>query len=111
MNDKNPEAGQQFAQGYSIGRWEGSTLYVDTQNFSPNPIGNMFSLPSGKDKRLQEWFALAENGQSLSYRYVLEDPAYLDSSVTGEHVWRHRPDLSPSTEPCDIEAAAQHLAH
>jgi hypothetical protein len=42
--DDNASATAPSMQGYSHGRWQGKTLYVDTQHFSANPIGNMFSV-------------------------------------------------------------------
>lgn len=106
---QHPPADEVALHGYSVGRFDGATLYVDTRNFSANPIGNMFSIAASTAKHLQEWFTLSTDGQSLQYRFELEDSEYPAGPVTGEFNWKHRPDLSPSSVPCDVETAGRHL--
>ena len=91
--------------GHSIGRWEGSTLVVDTRRFGEHRNGLNWSLPSSVDKHLTERFELAPNGESLTYSFELEDPQYLTRPVTGSVEWAYRPDLTYSALPCDPENA------
>ena len=85
----------------SIRGQSGSTLVVDTRLFTEHRNSTFKSMPSSTDKHLVERFELAENGETLRYSYVLEDPKYLTAPVTGQLEFAYRPDLTYSPPPCD----------
>jgi hypothetical protein len=95
--------------GHSIGRWDGSTLVVDTTQFAPHRLGNGAGLPSGARKHLVERFALNAEG-GLDYGFELEDPDYLKQRVTGTTQWAYRPDVEYVATPCDRDNAKRFLA-
>jgi hypothetical protein len=68
--------------GDSVGRWEGNTLVVDTTNFSDK------TRFRGSSERLHvvERFTRLD-GESLLYRFTVEDPTTWVRSWTGETVW------------------------
>jgi len=105
----HPPADQVFLQGHSTGRWEGETLVIDTANFSDNPIGNAFGVPSGSGKRIVERLSLSEDRSSLRYGFELEDPEFLAAPVSNAFVWHFRPDIEASTVACDLDAASRYL--
>ena len=110
-NDRSPtEAEIPALNGYSLGHWEGDTLVVDTTHFSENNSGYAFGIASGPQKHLIERFAVADNGTSMSYSFVLEDPEYLAETVSGESRWDYRPDLKPDDVACDLESAGRYLS-
>ncbi|MGI9257332.1 MAG: DUF6152 family protein [Gammaproteobacteria bacterium] len=104
----HPADGSWTAQGHSVGGWDGDTLVIDTMLFSPDSMGD-YSLPSGPDRHIEERLSLSDNGESLSYEFVLEDPEYLAAPLSGGGVWDYRPDLEPSAVDCDLEAAQRNL--
>jgi hypothetical protein len=93
--------------GYSIGRWEGRTLSVETTAFAPSPKGLGFGLPSSAGKRVVERFTLGADGLTLEYAATLEDPAYLTEPVSMTSTWSYRPDLETSGMGCDPESAVR----
>lgn len=93
------------ANGYSIGRWEGDALVVETTAFAADPEGLGFALPSSAQKRSTERFMLAEDGRSLRYEATLEDPVMLREPVTMASTWTYRPDLETSGMGCDLDNA------
>jgi hypothetical protein len=95
--------------GHSIGRWDGSTLVVDTARFTPHRLGNGAGLPSGVDKHLVERFALNSQG-GLTYSFELEDPEFLNRRVTGAMDWSYRPDAEYVPTPCSRDNAERFLA-
>jgi hypothetical protein len=110
MDGRNhPPSSEQFLQGHSYGHWEGSKLLIDTTNFSPNAIGNAFGVASGVRKHLVEILSLNADGRSLTYSFTLEDPDYLLEPVMGSFQWHYRPDVTASTEACDLDSASRHL--
>jgi hypothetical protein len=79
-------AGMQLWLGDSIGRWEGSTLVVDTTNFKDGngyfgDAGGMF----GSDKNLHvvERFTL-QDADTILYRFEVDDPTAFTRPWKGE---------------------------
>jgi len=106
---KHPPAGETFLHGHSAGRWEGDTLVVETTNFKEHPMGLSTSLPSSTRKRLTERFRLSQDGKSLNYSGVIEDPVYLARPVEWSGQWLYRPNMPHSNEKCDLEVARKFL--
>ncbi|MBH97275.1 MAG: hypothetical protein CMM56_02360 [Rhodospirillaceae bacterium] len=95
-------------QGYSIGRWEGETLVVETSLFEPHRspvIGS--GVPSGINKHVTERFTLNEDGTELHIDYVLEDPEYLETPFTGTVIWHYAPHFPMLGFDCDPNNASQ----
>jgi len=108
---RRPDSGQaRTLYGYSVGRWEGDALVVETTQFSDNNSGAAAGIASGARKRMTERFELAEDRASLDYSFVVEDTEYLAGPVMGVSRWDYRPDLSPDDVPCDLESAARYLS-
>jgi hypothetical protein len=107
--DQTTHTGAPFTNdGHSIGRWDNGTLVVDTRNFSDHPSGNG-GVSSGAQKHLVEYFELAADRTTLTYRFRLEDPEYLAAPFEGSAVWEHRPGLMYTAEACDLENARRYL--
>ncbi len=64
--------------GHSIGRWEGTTLVVDTTHLSAATITNN-GLDHGENVRLRERFWLSPNGRTLLMQQEFEDPDVLEN--------------------------------
>ena len=105
----HPPATQTSLQGHSVGRWDGKTLIVETTNFKDHPIGLSLSMPSSTQKKLTERLALSEDGKTLIYSGVLDDPVYLAKPVEWSGKWEYRPTMKPSGEKCNIEVASRFL--
>ena len=106
---KHPPASETSLLGHSVGRWEGNTLVVETTNFKEHPMGFSNSLPSSTRKRLTERFGLSQDGKSLIYSGVMEDPEYLAKPVEWSGQWLYRPNMPHSNEKCDLEVARKFL--
>jgi len=105
----HPPASDTFLHGHSVGRWEGDTLVVETTNFKEHPIGLSTSLPGSIQKRVTERFRLGQDGKSLIYSGVIEDPVYLTRPVEWSGQWLYRPNMPHSNEKCDLEVARKFL--
>ncbi len=106
---KHPPASDTFLHGHSVGRWEGDTLVAETTNFKEHPIGLSTSLPGSTRKRVTERFRLAQDGKSLNYSGVIEDPVYLARPVEWSGQWLYRPNMPHSNEKCDLAVARKFL--
>ena len=69
--------------GDSIGWWEGDTLVVETTNFNDTPA---LGYGTSRDLKVLERFTLVD-GESLLYRFTVEDPRTWDTPWSGEYVW------------------------
>jgi hypothetical protein len=100
--------------GHSIGAWDGSTFVVDTAHFAEHPEGNLrlppFRLPSSNQRHLREWFSLADEGQTLIYRFEFSDPVYLTEPVRGERRFTYALGIDFDPVPCSAENARRFLA-
>ena len=96
----HPPSSERSLQGHSTGRWEGKVLVVDTRNFADEVWA---TVPMGEGKHLVERFALAADGQSIDYNFVLEDPEYLARPVSGDTRMSYRPGLEFGGVDCDLE--------
>jgi hypothetical protein len=93
--------------GHSIGRWEGSTLVVDTVGYAAHPDGLAFDMPSSASKHIVERFTLAADRKHVDYEAVVEDPEYFTAPITHRAQWDYRPEQRPSNLPCDSAVAAR----
>ena len=105
-----PPASQTSLHGHSVGRWEGKTLVVETTNFKEHANGLSLFLPASAQKRLTERFALAEDGKTLIYSGVMEDPVYLVNPVHWSGKLEYRPTMRHSNQKCDVEVARKFLS-
>ncbi|MEO6080613.1 MAG: DUF6152 family protein [Steroidobacteraceae bacterium] len=69
--------------GYSIGRWEGNVLVVETTGFTPGVLSADARLLHGAKLRVVERFELDASGSKLSRSYTAEDPEYFADSWKG----------------------------
>jgi hypothetical protein len=70
LNGKHPPDTVRYLTGDSIGRWEGSTLIVDTTNFARDGMVR----GSTRNLHLIERFSLADK-DNLKYEFTVDDPA------------------------------------
>jgi hypothetical protein len=105
----HPPASQTFLHGHSVGRWEGTTLVVETTNFRDHAMGLSTSLPSSSQKRLIERFRVGDDGRTLIYSGVIEDPVYLTKPAEWTGRWEYRPRMAHSNQKCDVEVARRFL--
>jgi len=95
--------------GHSIGWWEGDTLVIDTVGFTAHRQGIGWGIPSSPHKHMVERLSLTADRRRLRYEVTLEDPEYLSAPVSYTMLWDHRPDLEPTSEPCDPAVARRFL--
>ena len=95
--------------GHSIGRWEGDTLVVDTVAYTPHRQGIAPGIPSTEAKHTIERLTLGADRRHIDYQITVEDSGALTEPYTVGAAWDYRPDLAPSGEPCDPEAAARFM--
>jgi hypothetical protein len=117
--DGRPAPGPKIRQwmGISRGRWEGTTLVVETTNISfgspiiPNYGGSMYP-GSGETLRFIERFTRTADG-TMEYRYTVDDPGVYVQPYTVMHELARttEDDAMPSVCQEDTKTRANILAH
>jgi hypothetical protein len=72
--------------GYSIGRWDGNALVVETTGFMPGVLNADSRILHGTKLRIVERFEMDATGSRLTRSYTAEDPEYFADSWKGADV-------------------------
>jgi hypothetical protein len=89
--------------GYSVGRWDGDTLVVETTRLS-EPYLNATGAPMSSAAKLVERFAPSPDGSRLNYTIVITDPESLTAPVEAKRSWVWRPDEKVMPFNCTANA-------
>jgi len=89
--------------GYSVGKWEGSTLVVETTRLN-EPYLNATGAPMSSAARLVERFSPSADGSRLRYTLVITDPDSLTAPIEGKRSWVWRPDEKVMPFNCTANA-------
>lgn len=111
LDDNHVASADYYPQGYSKGRWDGTTLVVNTTRFAEHRMGNGWGLPSSSEKEMTERFVLNADGQSLSYEFTMVDPVYMTMPFSGQAEWKAASNLEFELDPCDLESARRFLSN
>lgn len=79
-------------QGYSVGRWEGNTLVVETTSLTDGQ--DQLNFPHSDQARITEQFSMHtdDNGTKvITYEMMMTDPVYYTEAVTTTRQWAPLP--------------------
>jgi hypothetical protein len=86
MNSReNPRTQPKTLLGYSVGRWEGETLVVETGSVEAEFL--RIGVPLGPDAYFVERFTPNADGTRLNYTIVITDPHSLKQPVEQKRAW------------------------
>jgi hypothetical protein len=95
-----PEELPHRSMGYSLGRWDGSTLVVETKMLTPAYV-DLAGQPLSEDARVVERMSLSADGQTLRSELTLHDPQNYRRPITRHRAWRKTPDTLILEYDCD----------
>ena len=87
--------------GYSVGRWEGSTLVVETTQVA-FPLLDGDGTPMSEDVSMIERYTLSEDETRLQYEVVVTDPENLVEPAIWENTWVFRPGVEVRPFECTL---------
>jgi hypothetical protein len=90
------------ALGYSLGRWEGETLVVQTSRVDW-PYFDQTGVPQSEDVEIVERFTPSDDGARLYYALTVTDPATFTEPVTLEKFWVWRPGEAIQPFECSVD--------
>lgn len=88
--------------GYSIGRWEGDTLVVETTHVDW-PYIDPYGTPQSGQASYVETFRVADDESQLNYTIVMTDPVMFTAPLELARGWR----WEPGTTMADLECIAE----
>jgi len=104
MGDNLDDASQPYSRlGYSVGRWEGSTLIVRTTRINWPYFDINGRVPQSESVEIMEHFTLSEDETGLSYELEVTDPETFTESVSSRLDFEWRPDMVVEPYQCILE--------
>ena len=85
--------------GYSIGRWDGETLVVETTGINWGYFDTR-GVPASEDMVILERFTPVENGSRLQYEITVSDPEVFTEPVLMRKSWVYLPDVRVEPYEC-----------
>jgi len=76
--------------GYSVGRWEGEMLVVETTGVTANITG--WDFEHSDQLRVVERFRRSEDGNTLMLTATIEDSWSLREPIVAKKIWRWAPE-------------------
>ena len=93
LDGRRPPAGPATPMGYSAGRWEGSTLVVETTGVTANLAGIFPSwFAHSNQLRAVERYTRSEDGARLELTVTMEDPQSMRQPIQFRKAWGWAPD-------------------
>jgi hypothetical protein len=86
----NPDTQPRTPLGYSVGRWDGRTLVVETSRSNYRYL-TAAGVPQSPAARFLERFTPSSDGSRLDYRLVITDPESLLTPAEFKRTWVYRP--------------------
>jgi hypothetical protein len=105
---KLPEAPDPTWLGYSIGRWEGDTLVVNTAGFNDRAWLDFSGHPQTESLRVTERFRRRDFGH-MDYEMTLDDPKVFTRPIPLRMDKVLAPDVATSETICENERDVKHL--
>ena len=108
--DGRPRPGADYPHsktGFSLGRWEGDTLVVETTHLEPATITNN-GLSHSENVKVIEHFKLSADGTALLATQEFEDPDTLDNRGARFIAWKRKMGDHVYPYDCDPSFALQY---
>ena len=96
MNPEDKRAPIQPRMGFSVGRQEGNTLFIETTDIGWRYVDDL-GTPQSEDAVINEEFTLNEDGTRLAWEARISDPVNFTEPVVmeGEWVWVQGQEIIP----------------
>lgn len=86
--------------GYSVARWEGKTLVIDSAGFNDETLLDDAGLPHSETLHLTERYRLSRDGKHLQARFTIDDPKSYTRPWTVKAEYVKRPGYEIPEEFC-----------
>jgi hypothetical protein len=94
-NDVDP-----LYQGYSVARWDGDTLVIDSSSFREGTLLDDAGMPHSDAMKLTERYTLDKDGKTLHARFAINDPKTFTKAWEAKADYTRRPGYEIPEEVC-----------
>jgi hypothetical protein len=95
-----PENPDPLYLGFSVARWEGDALVIESSGFRDETLLDDSGLPHSDALRLIERYELSKDGKTLRARFTITDPKTFTRPWNTEVQYRKRPGFEIPEEVC-----------
>ena len=107
FGEKLPVDPDPLYQGYSVARWEGDTLVIETAGFLEGTLLDDAGLPHSDALHLTERYRLDSDGKGLHARFTIDDPKTFTHSWDAQATYRKLNGYEIPEEVCSDKLAAR----
>ena len=100
FGEKLPEGVDPLYLGFSVARWEGNALLIDSSGFRDGTLLDDSGLPHTEALKLTERYELGKDGKTLRVRFTIDDPQTFTHPWSAEAQYRSRPGLEIREDVC-----------
>jgi hypothetical protein len=86
--------------GYSVAKWDGDALVIDTTGFDDSTMLDNAGLPHSEALHLTERYQLSADGKHMHLRLTIEDPKTFTQAWSAEADYARRPGYELTEEVC-----------
>jgi hypothetical protein len=102
VSDEMPENPPASRLGYSIGRWIGDTLVIETQHVDFEYLDDE-GTPMSSEARIVEQYTVNDDGSRLDYTVAVTDPVNLIGPAVWDAHWTYDPGTIIRPFECEAE--------
>ena len=103
-----PEFYPNSPMGFSKGRWEGSTLVINTTLLSQN-VRDFLGEPVSENARIEERYKLSDDGKTLTADIYIHDPENYHKPPIRRRKWVRDPTVAIFPYECDPDSFFRQL--
>jgi len=74
VGEQLPTDADPFYMGYSVAKWDGATLVIDSSGFRDVTVLDDKGLPHSEQLHLTQKFHMGKDGKTMTVRYTIDDP-------------------------------------
>ncbi len=93
--------------GYSVAKWEGDTLVIDTNGFEDGTLLDNAGLPHSDALHLTERYQLSQDGKRMHLGLTIEDPKTFTQTWSAQVDYVKRPGYELTEDVCAATAPAK----
>jgi hypothetical protein len=107
MDEKLPTDADPHYLGYSVARWEGDALVIESAGFDDGTLLDAAGLPHSEGMHLTERYELAKDGKHLHASFLIDDPATFTQPWTVQADYVRRKGYEIPEEVCASQPVDQ----
>jgi hypothetical protein len=107
FNEKLPTDADPEYLGFSVAKWDGETLEIDSAGFRDITLLDDSGLPHSEDLHLTERYTLSKDGKELHARFTIDDPKTFTRPWEARAEYKKLPGYEIPEEVCADQLASK----